>query len=285
VGRFPVNTGHSSGRSSRGSSREIKMSGTVLNITEAKRADGRGALSRIVKDKSGNDAIVDFWNDVTKLDAAKLEAVMQIAKSESDYDLTSFIRGIEYQGFDRLFYIKHALSLMSVSLFCRFAILGAIRGSNFTKIVDKCEHMPSDMTTAHASLGFVKTPKKRADLTILRCTASIPHWCAFYLQKAAVEKKMQEDCHAALQFPGAASLPMSRDVRIKHLNFCVAFSSLLPGGSFSLTIYMTAMNSLIPITDIPPEVLSLLGVSSITESYTLTSDDQNVYGRQVAIRK
>jgi len=261
------------------------MSGTVLNIADFKRADGRGALTRIAKDKDGNDAIVDFWNDITKLDAVKLEAVLSIAGGESDYDLTLFIRGIEYQGFDRLFYIKHSLSLMSVSLFCRFAVLGAIRGSNFTKISEKCERMPSDMTTVYTSLGFVKTPKKRIDLTILRCTASIPHWCAFYLQKAKVAKKIEDSCPAPLQFPGAASLPMSREVRIQHLNFCVAFSALLPGGSFSLTIYMTAMSAQIPVSDIPVEVLPLLKVSSETESYKLTSDDQNAYGKQVTIKR
>jgi len=261
------------------------MSETVLNLTEIPRADGRGVLTRIVKDKSGSDVIVDFWNEVAKLDSPKLEAILALAKGESDYDMTLFIRGIEYQGFDRLNYIKHALSVMSVSLFCRFAILGAIRGSNFTRIVEKCENMPSDMVSAHASMGFVKTPKKRNDLTILRCTASIPHWCAYYLRKANVEKKLSEACPAALQFPGAASLPMSKEVRMHHLNFCVAFSALLPGGTFSLTIYMTAMSNLIPLADIPTEVVELLGVKSETESYKLTEDDKGIYGKQVAIRR
>jgi len=259
---------------------------TVLNLKDLPRAEGGGSLRRIAKSKDGNDVIVDFWHDVSKFDSEKLEAVMKLATADSNYDLTSFIRNIEYQGFDRLFYISHCLSRMSVSLFCRFAILGAVRGSNFTRIVETSEDVPQDMQTAFTSLGFVKTPKKRVDITILRCTASIPHWCAYYLNKAKVDKKIQaSDCPSALQFPGAASLPMSRDVRIKHINFCVAFSSLLPGGSFSMTIYMTAMANAIPIADIPSEVTTLLGVSSATESYKLTADDVKQYGGQVAIKR
>jgi hypothetical protein len=261
------------------------MSGSVLNLAELPRAEGRGALTRLYKSSEGKESILDFWNDVMALDSVKLEAVLSLAKAHTEYDMTLFIRGIEYQGFDRLAYIKHALGVMSVSVFCRFAILGAIRGSNFLRIVEKCEHMPADMVAAFSSMGFVKTPKKKNDLTILRCTASVPHWCAFYLQKANVEKKMAEECPAALQFPGAASLPMSKKVRFQHLNFCVAFSALLPGGTFSLTIYMTAMSNLIPLADIPLEILTILDVKSMTESYKLTSDDQSTYGKQVALKR
>jgi hypothetical protein len=262
-----------------------RVGGTVLGLEGMAQADGRGKLTRVMKDKSDNDVIFDFWNDVGKFDSDKLDAIVSISLTEKDYDMTSFIRGVEYQGFDRLFYIKTALSKMSVSLFCRFAILGAIRGSNFTKVVETSEVVPQDMITGFSSLGFVKTPKKRDHLTILRCTASIPHWCAYFLNKASMEKKIQVPCPAELQFPGAASLPMSKVVRIQHLEFCVAFSSLLPGGTFNFNIYQTAMNNPIPVSSIPQEVLLRLGVSSQSESYVLTDDEKSIYGKQVAIRK
>jgi hypothetical protein len=259
--------------------------GTVIGFGKYPRAEGRGLLCRVRTDSEGREMIVDFWNDVVKLDLAKLEAVLTSSVTDKEYSLTEFIRGIEYQGFDREFYIKTALAKMSVSVFCRFAVLGAVRGSNFKRITETCLAMPQDLVTAFGNLSFVKTPKKRDDLTILRCTASIPHWCAFYLIKAAVEKKLNSDCPACLQFPGAASLPMSRDVRVKHLNFCVAFSSLLPGGKFKLSIYMTAMSNLIPLSDIPNEVLQVLEVKSVAESYALTEGDMDTYTKQVAIKR
>jgi len=259
--------------------------GTVLNLSSLKQAEGRGPLTRIIKDKQGNETIVDFWNDVVRFDSTKLEAVLQLAKTHPEYDLTQFIRGIEYQGFDREFYIRHALTKMSVSLFARFAVLGAIRGSNFTRIVETCEVMPQDMISGYSSIGFVRTPKKKDHITILRNTASIPHWCAYYMQKARVEKKISVECPAELQFPGAASLPMSKGVRLQHLEFCSRFSALLPGGNFSVTIYLTAMSNPINVSDIPQEILSVLKVSSMSESHSLTADEIGQHTSQVVVKK
>jgi hypothetical protein len=258
---------------------------SVLNLRELPQAEGGGSLRRITKDKEGHDAIVDFWNDITKFESTKLEVVLRLAKVDKTYDLTSFIRSVEYQGFDREYYIKLCLSKMSISVFCRFAVLGAIRGSNFKKISETCERMPADLVEAFKDVGFVKTPKKRDHITILRCTSSIPHWCALYLAKAHVEKKIPMECPAALQFPGAASLPMSKEIRLAHLKFCITFSSVLPGGTFKMTIYITAMSNMIPLSDIPEEVVTLLKVSSESESYKLTSEDVSTFDKQLAIRK
>jgi hypothetical protein len=287
IGRFPIKT--PSPRNSESMAPKDNGKGgsseTVLGLGSMKQAEGQGKLTRIVKGKDGNDVFFDFWNHVGKFGSDELDAILKVAVVEKDYDLTGYIRGIEYQGFDRLYYVKMALQKMSVSLFSRFAILGAIRGSNFTKVVESCETMPQDMVTAFSSLGFVKTPKKKDHITILRCTASIPHWCAYFLLTANVEPKIQLQCPAPIQFPGAASLPMSRKVRIQHLEFCVAFSSLLPGGVFNFNIYQTAMKNPIPVSSIPEAVLLVLEVTSASESYILTEDDRSVYGKQVAVRR
>jgi hypothetical protein len=263
----------------------VPAGGTVLNLSEYKQAEGRGLLTRIMKDKEGKEVLVDFWHDVVRFDSAKLEAVLKLAKTDEAYDLTQFIRGIEYQGFDREFYIRHALSKMSISLFARFAVLGAIRGSNFARIVETCEIMPQDMISGYSSIGFVRTPKKKDHITILRNTASIPHWCAYYMQKAKVDKKIPVECPAELQFPGAASLPMSKGVRLQHLEFCSRFSALLPGGSFSVTIYLTAMSNLINVSDIPQEILSVLKVSSVSESHTLSQEEIGQHTSQAVVKK
>lgn len=258
---------------------------SVLNLTASKKVEGAGELKRNTKGSDGKERVIDFWADVLNLDSEKMEGVLQLAKTDQHYDLTAFIRDIEYQGFDRLFYIKHCLARMSVSLFARFAVLGAIRGSNFARIKETCERVPDDMTLAFSSLGFVKTPKKRDHITILRCTASIPHWCAYYMLKAGVTHKLNMACPAPIQFPGAASLPMSKEVRILHIKFCIAFSSVLPGGSFSMSIYATAMANLIPVSDIPQEVLAILKVASETESYALTEDEKKEFAGQLVLKK
>lgn len=247
----------------------------------AVRIPGKPALTRAI-----NGVEVDLWRNVAKdTDIERLEKILSAAAVDSAYDLVDFIRKIEYQGFDREFYIKHCLNIMSVSLFIRFAILGALRGSNFQKVVDTCEEMPADMVAGFSTCGFVKTPKKRTDITILRNTASIPHWCAFWFQKAGIAKKIPSiDCPAAIQFPGAASLPMKKEVRIQHIEFCQRFSMLLPGGNFNFNIYLTAYNNQIPITDIPQEVLAVLQVASSSESHALTDDEVKTYSSTLTLR-
>lgn len=283
VGRFPISIVNSPTTSPKQQIPDPMT--TVLNLSAMPKGKDGLPLTRKTKNKDGKDIEVDFWGGVVSLDVNKMEAVMKMASVEKEYSLNDFISGIEYQGFNRLFYIQFALTKMSVSLFCRFAVLGAIRGSNFTRILETCENMPADMSNKFTSLGFVKTPKKKDHLTILRCTASIPHWCAFYMMRASVVKKLDMACPASIQFPGAASLPMSREVRIQHIEFCMAFSALLPGGQFRVSIYLTAMSNQIPVADIPEDVLSVVRVSSNAESYKLTDDDLARYSKQLITTK
>jgi len=249
--------------------------GTSLGVAGLSKKSGAASLVYTRVSSTGEQVDVDLWNTaMDNMSASNLSRILEASKVDQTYSLESFIRGIEYQGFDRDFYIKHALSKMSVSVFCRFAVLGAIRGSNFQKINDTCEHMPADLSASYNSLSFVKTPKKRTDLTILRNTASIPHWCAYYIMKANVSRKIDtHPCPAELQFPGAASLPMSRDLRLQHIDFCIKFSALLPGGKFNSNIYMTAYSNMISFSEIPSEVLSILGVASISDARAVTATE------------
>lgn len=255
--------------------------GTKLSMDNKslRKISGAPALQKERKNKEGNWVGIDFWNHVIEgLEVKKLTEILTESQTDKHYDMTAFIRGVEYQGFDRLLYIQHALSLMSVSVFSRFAIIGALRGSNFEKIKDSCENMPADLPAAFTSNGFVKTPKKRKDLTILRNTASIPHWCVYWFRKAGVEKKIPgSGCPAELQFPGAASLPMSREVRMQHIDFCYQFSQLLTGGKFNLNIYLVAMKNMIPISEIPLQTLELLKISAESEAYKLKDEELQQY--------
>jgi hypothetical protein len=235
---------------------------------------GQPELTREIVKKDGSKVSVDFWLTITPMKVKDIENIYAIARLSPSYDLTSFIEAIQYQGFNRDLYITAALEKLSPSQFIRFALLGAIRGSNFTKIVDTCETFPQDLVNAFASAGFVKKPKKSRDLTILRCTSAIPNWCAYWIWKSGSVKKLpSEACPAALQFPGAASLPMSKSVRIQHIGFCKSFSKLLPSGSFSTSIYQTAFTNQVAFEFIPDEIKPVLGVASLAESLAMTQDD------------
>lgn len=234
-----------------------------------------GLLERIKRGEDGSEQKISYWTDlIVGNDARILTKILVQAKADSRYDMGAFIQAIEYQGFDRLFYIKLALSKMSASLFCRFALLGALRGSNFQKIQQTCVGMPQDLISGYSSLGFVKKPTKKDHLTILRCTASIPHWCAFWLMKNDVAGRLAESgCPDALQFPAAAALPMSRHVRESHVKFSKMFSSLLPGGQFNQSIYLTMYQNQIPVSDIPAELYAILDITNAGPASTMTLQD------------
>lgn len=226
------------------------------------------------KNDKGEDFRIDIMHNVFQqaIPTAQLELILNHLHWTSQLDFSSFIENVSYQGFDRHFYIKAALRKVSVETFCRFAILGAVRGSNFTKILETCISMPQELITAMNNNVVIKKAKRRDDLTILRFTASIPHWVAFWLFSVNMDKKIPtEACPGWLQFPGAASLPMGKTQRIQHISFCKAFSSLLPNGSFSGTIYYTAYRNQIPVGDIPKMVKDGLGIGETdTTSGTIT---------------
>ena len=241
------------------------MGGTQLGM-EGFNFDPEHAGQLVKKGDDGREIRVDVFENVFsggELTAKRFELVLNYLHAKSMLNFSEFIEGISYQGFNRLEYIKSSLKKVSVSVFCRFAILGAIRGSNFDKIKDSCLHMPSDLSTLVSRGDIVKKAKKRDDMTILRFTASIPHWVSFWLFQIDVPKKIEsEECPGWLQFPGAASLPMGKKQRLQHISFCKAFSALLPGGSFNGNIYFVAYTNQIPVSDVPTILKEHLGVGA-----------------------
>lgn len=271
--RLPVRMSMPEG--SRRSKSEDDMTMLTSATTRVRSGTKMDGIMMSVTSEDGSTEVINVWSDVVRGTNAKhLHTFVTAISKDKGVDVDRFIMGIMYQGFNREFYIKHALSTLPISVFIRFALLGAIRGSNFNKVKDSCDDMPDDLVTIYNSGRIVKTPKKRTDLTILRFTASVPQWCAYWMHSAGVEKKIAtEDCPAFLQFPGAASLPMSSDLRRQHIRFSVAFSKLLPSGKFSESIYLTAYSNLIPMNELPDSLKLQLGVSSLSDAKTLTAAD------------
>lgn len=241
------------------------------------------------KKDGDNEVRVDLFSNVFKnkdLGVVEFERILNYLENMGKLDFASFIEGIIYQGFDREFYIRSSLKKVSVSVFCRFAILGAVRGSNFEKIKDSCLDMPSDMSQLVSSGQVIKTAKRRDDMTILRFTASIPHWVAFWLFSVNMEKKIPtEACPGWLQFPGAASIPMGKEVRLQHISFCKAFSALLPNGSFKGTIYYTAYKNAIPVGDVPSILKEHLGLTDVGNGLNEISSQEVYENVSMAITK
>lgn len=251
-------------------------SGTMLGFGNMNFSDDNPLILK-GKDRDGNMTQLDVFNSVfvNGMPSGQLEQLLNYLEVKGKLDFSSFIEGVIYQGFDREFYIKTALKKVPVSVFCKFAILGAVRGSNFTKIVNSCVEMPQELVNLVNNNVVIKSAKKRDDLTILRFTASIPHWVAFWLFSVAMPKKIEsEDCPGWLQFPGAASLPMGKKQRLQHISFCKAFSALLPGGSFNGNIYYTAYSNQVPTKNMPKMIKDGLGISETdTTSGTITASE------------
>jgi len=220
-----------------------------------------------------------------RVGAEEFEAILNYLEHSGNLDFSGFIKDIEYQGFDRLVYIRAALRRVTVSQFSRFAIMGAVRGSNFKRIRETSINVPNDLSTLVDSGIILKKAIKREDLTILRFTASIPHWVSFWLFKVGFAKKIEaEDCPGWLQYPGAASLPMSKKLRIQHIKFCKSFSALLPGGTFNANIYMTAFKNSIPEKDVPSMLKDQLGIGATKEAQMSIQDLTSEMGSELVKR-
>jgi hypothetical protein len=186
------------------------------------------------------------FNDLVRLNADAFSAA-------------EFIDDIKYQGFERESFIIEAAKRISASQMIRLGLIGAIRGANFKKIKENSTKIDNDLVKLSDDGIVLRRATKSNDITVLRCTSAIPHWCAYFMGKAAVSKKIPSlECPASLQFPAAASLPMSKVVRLQHVRFSMHFSKLIKG-QFNENIYMTMFENPIPLDQIPDELKLVLG--------------------------
>lgn len=187
-------------------------------------------------------------------------------------DLEAIYEQIKYQGFNRGDYLKAALKVMSPSTMIKVAMIGAVRGSNFKKI-SSSPNIPADVKMLMDN-GVIINAKatKTSDVTITRCTAALPQWSSYSLLKAGVPARLSKsDLPACLQFPAAGSLPMSRKVRIAHIEFSAQFSRLI-GGVFKTTIYKAMYNDTVSVASIPADVLTVLGVRADSDNVVEIDD-------------
>lgn len=198
------------------------------------------------------------------------------------FDATTFIQNVKYQGFNRDEFISEALKKITPSQMLRLALIGAIRGANMEKIVRSSAAIDSDLVDLGARKILLRTARKTSDVTILRCTSAIPQWCAIYMAKAGVVKKVPaSECPSWMQFPAAASLPMSQALRIAHVRFSIAFSKII-GGTFNENIYIAMFNNQLDMDEIPDELKTSLGVNTRDES--LNVDIATIIASEIMVK-
>lgn len=200
-------------------------------------------------------------------DSHELNNVIQTYMNSFDH--RTFLQNIKYQGFNREDFIREALTRITPHQMLRIALIGAIRGASMEKIAKTSASIDADLEKLRKDGVIVRRAVKSTDITILRCTSAIPNWCAYYMAQAGVTKKISASpCPSWLQFPAAASLPMSAELRNAHVHFSVAFSKLI-GGSFNENIYLAMFNNQLEVSEINDSLKSQLGVNTREESLSV----------------
>jgi len=187
-------------------------------------------------------------------------------KYKDEFDVTSFVDAIKYQGFNRDEFVNSALRRISAHQMIRLALMGSIRGANFEKIAKSSSAIDADILELHTKNIVLRRATKSTDITVLRCSAAIPQWTAYFMGTAGVPKKFGSlSCPASLQFSAAGALPMSAQVRAQHVQFAVHFSRVI-GGDFNENIYMAMVNNMLSLSEVPDQLKAILGVSSNDEA-------------------
>lgn len=183
-----------------------------------------------------------------------------------DLDLTAFRDDMSYLGFDKQKIARLAAKNLGPKKTIRLLYLGTMRGTNLDKIFKKSVKVDAELKKAFDDKMILSGGTGANDLTMGRLLGTFPEIATFYAIKYPFGKKIEDsDCPAALQWPAAASLPMSSMVRAAHVRFCIDFSKLI-GSKFEQRYYMAAFNGQLSTTRLDPSVISLCGNPNDAES-------------------
>lgn len=209
--------------------------------------------------------------DVPSLDVASLEDFQKILDS-GELDLTAFQENMSYLGFDKERIAKLAGKKLGPKLVIKLLYLGTMRGTNLSKILQKSVKVDSDVKSAYDSKKVLAGGRGADDLTMGRLMGTFPEIAAFYAIKYPFGKKVDDvDCPASLQWPAAASLPMSSQIRSQHVAFSIRFSQLI-GSTFEPKFYKAAFNGQLSTARLDPSVLLTCGSPTDAESRAVDID-------------
>lgn len=159
-------------------------------------------------------------------------------KAEINDELIKFYQEIEYKGFSRSKVLDDMRrSGIPKDVLVMMAFATALRGPKRA-----LEFSYGGKTATEWGLNVNIKPGDPG-LTLNRICSAIPHSVVALFKHFKIPKRVNCDCPAEYQFPAAAGIKMNPSLRQQHRDFAKKFSSLLPGGSFSETIYEAAVRN------------------------------------------
>lgn len=186
--------------------------------------------------------------------------------SSTEPDLQDFMDGMSFAGFNKAKMAKLAAARLGARRTIKLVFLAAYRGTNLTKIIARSVKVDDDVKKAHEDRLILSNGKGPEDLTMGRLLACFPQFAAYYMMRLNCPKKIVgNDCPACLQFPAAASLPMSVVVRTQHIEFCKDFSDLI-GSKFDPKFYIAAFKGAEDVTTLHSDLREILGNPTNKES-------------------
>jgi hypothetical protein len=169
-------------------------------------------------------------------DTMLIEFLDNIPKIMTEMLIDEFMLEHAYQGFNRNLIRKKAMVKLGSEAIVKIAGLVAMKGTSNKAIggikvpirVTKPngDLGPAVFTEIREALEMSATRGNNASmLTPGRICAAFPDLAVICMKLGNVQKKLDSDLPAYLQFPAAGSLPMSKNLRALHRDFCVLFSS------------------------------------------------------------
>lgn len=217
-----------------------------------------------------SSSAANFFNNASvDVDYASFHAILV----STDAGLDSFITDMSYQGFDKARFARLFAKAFGPARVVKIVVLGAMRGTNLKKIIEKSVKVDNDIERMYSSGKLLSNGSGVNDLTVGRCLSCFPEIAAYYLHKHLVQKKISSHgCPAYLQYPAAAGIPMSASLRALHIDFCVEFAKLI-NSEFRPEYYRFAFNGQCDLKNVPGDSLrESLGVSSTEESKSVDVD-------------
>lgn len=190
-----------------------------------------------------------------KASLQQLHSILNAAK----IDLADFNDGLEYSGFDRERIGSLCAERFGAKGTAKLILIGVKRGTRLDKILKASVKNDKEVEDWFKK-GLIKAGGKGPDIvSIGRIMACFPDCAVLIGQMFGIRGKFTiPGCPAELQFPAAASLPMSGPVRAAHIEFCKKFGELIKS-PFNPDFYKIAFSAMLPVDQVDSRVLEILG--------------------------
>jgi hypothetical protein len=152
----------------------------------------------------------------------------------NEKELIDWFNDYKYKGFDRAETIRLIKQRgIPVKVIAQISFAVALRGPK------RCLGLKFGDKTLDQWGIPATVPAGSSGLSAARINFVFPHVARDMLARLKVEKRIQCDCPAELQFPGAAGIRMNKTLRAQHREFSEKYSELI-GGKFNAQIYDAA---------------------------------------------